>query len=143
MNDDPRKVHRQKSPNCPFIQRHSNNVREAESSNFPGPENVERIAKPIASNLNSTGNGFSTAPNDLESHPLIASSRNIDEYVAKELHLNLTTSQSEGASGSGSNDTRSSKSLHSMHLELIRLETFSNFPVNNQVSKGRVLLCWS
>lgn len=67
-------------------------------------------------------NGFSTAQNYLELSLLIDSSRNIDEYVAKELHLSLSTSQSEGASGSGSNDTRSSKSLHSMNLELIRFE---------------------
>ena len=79
-------------------------------------------------------NGFSAAAKTEEVRPLIASSRNIDEYVAKELHSSLSTRQSEGASGSRSHDSRSSESLHSMNLELIRLETFKNFPASRTIS---------
>ena len=79
-------------------------------------------------------NGFSAVAKNLELFPLISSSRNIDEYVAKELHSSLSTRQSEGASGSRSHDSRSSESLHSMNLELIRLETFKNFPASRIIS---------
>nr|XP_022288103.1 baculoviral IAP repeat-containing protein 3-like isoform X2 [Crassostrea virginica]XP_022288104.1 baculoviral IAP repeat-containing protein 3-like isoform X2 [Crassostrea virginica] len=79
-------------------------------------------------------NGFSAAAQKEDVCPLIASSRNIDEYVAKELHSSLSTRQSEGASGSRSYDSRSSQSLHSMNLELIRLETFKNFPASRTIS---------
>nr|XP_022288096.1 baculoviral IAP repeat-containing protein 3-like [Crassostrea virginica]XP_022288097.1 baculoviral IAP repeat-containing protein 3-like [Crassostrea virginica]XP_022288098.1 baculoviral IAP repeat-containing protein 3-like [Crassostrea virginica] len=79
-------------------------------------------------------NGFSAAAKIEDVCPLIASSRNIDEYVAKELYSSLPTRQSEGASGSRSYDSRSSQSLHSMNLELIRLETFKNFPASRTIS---------
>ena len=79
-------------------------------------------------------NGFSTAPNNLELYPLIVSSRNVDYYVDEELHSSLLTGQSEGVFGTRTCDSRSFISLHSMHLELIRLETFRNFTAWRTIS---------
>lgn len=71
-------------------------------------------------------------------HPLIATSRNLDEFVAKELSSGTrqsTNHRSEEASRSRSNESLSfSEGPHSMNLELVRLETFKNFPTSRSVS---------
>ncbi|XP_065927049.1 baculoviral IAP repeat-containing protein 2 isoform X1 [Magallana gigas] len=71
-------------------------------------------------------------------HPLIATSRNLDDFVAKELSsgtLQSTNHPSEEASRSRPNESLSlSKGPHSMNVELVRLETFKNFPPSRSVS---------
>ncbi|XP_065927044.1 baculoviral IAP repeat-containing protein 2 isoform X2 [Magallana gigas] len=71
-------------------------------------------------------------------HPLIATSRNLDEFVAKELSSGTRQSTnhiSVEASRSRSNESLSlSEGPHSMNLELVRLETFKNFPLSRSVS---------
>ena len=72
-------------------------------------------------------NVFFSSTRNLDLCPLMASSRNLDDYVAKELNSILSARHSESASGSRSDELTSSASLHSINLELIRLETFKSF----------------
>jgi hypothetical protein len=66
-------------------------------------------------------NGLSNGQTNLQFHPLVPS--NFEEYVEKELCSLQSSQQREVESAP-----------HSMNLELIRLETFKNFPLSNSVS---------
>ncbi|XP_052710302.1 baculoviral IAP repeat-containing protein 3-like isoform X2 [Crassostrea angulata] len=83
-------------------------------------------------------NGRSDGRKNVALHPLIATSRNLDEFVAKELSSGTrqsTNHPSEEASRSSSNESlSSSEGPHSMNLELVRLGTFKNFPLSRSVS---------
>uniref|UniRef100_A0A8W8JHB2 Uncharacterized protein n=1 Tax=Magallana gigas TaxID=29159 RepID=A0A8W8JHB2_MAGGI len=82
--------------------------------------------------------GYLNGRKNVAVHPLIATSRNLDEFVAKELSSGTrqsTNHPSEEASRSSSNESLSlSEGPHSMNLELVRLETFKNFPLSRSVS---------
>ncbi|XP_048769067.1 baculoviral IAP repeat-containing protein 3-like isoform X2 [Ostrea edulis] len=70
-------------------------------------------------------NGLSKGQTNLQFHPLIA--RNFEEYVEKELCSLQTSRQREV-------ESLPSGTPHSMNLELIRFETFKNFPRSSSVS---------
>ncbi|XP_065927046.1 baculoviral IAP repeat-containing protein 2 isoform X5 [Magallana gigas] len=83
-------------------------------------------------------NGCPDGRKNVALHPLIATSRNLDDFVAKELSSGTqqsTNHPSEEASRLSSNKSLLlSEGPHSMNLELVRLETFKNFPPSRSVS---------
>lgn len=77
-------------------------------------------------------NGVSIESKNVSLYPPIATSRNLDDFVAKELSSGprqSTNHRSKEGPRSRSNESLSSSKMpHSMNLELVRLETFKNFP---------------